>query len=119
MKRSSDPTKAVLGYVKREMEHIKELRRADKELRNAETGRLNAIRDVDMKAVEVLAGNVESTRLALALQSKEVEEKLSTRITFLEGNQAQNQGKSSIWANPILIAILSAALAYAFAVFTK
>lgn len=84
--------KTQLGYLRRESE--------------AESSRINALRDVDTKAVEVaLAGAVkqaevlrvlvDSTATAMATALKQMVDQLVERIAALEKAQYENVGKSS------------------------
>lgn len=123
-----DPSVNVFKLVKADSKRLDDLRCASekkfeeiirvhfdyqKELRKAETERLDAIRGVDMAAVSlasdraitqatVLAKQVTDSAQMLAIQLQAMESKLTDRITSLENSQFQNQGKSSLTSNLII-----------------
>lgn len=117
----SDPSPNVLLFIGNSVKHIEDVLQIGldnieanmkiqfgylKEERMAESNRINALRDVDTKAVEVaLAGAVkqaevlrvlvDSTATAMATALKQMVDQLIERIAALEKAQYENVGKSS------------------------
>jgi hypothetical protein len=134
MSKNPDPSKAALRYTKESIGaikgeigvHFKYLAK----LMKAEAKRIDANRSGDVSAValanerainqaSILAKQVNDSAQMLALQLQAMEGKLTERITALERSQYVDTGKSSIWANPILVGFVSAVAAFLIAKLTK
>ncbi len=130
MTKHVDPTKNVLRLVKKASKRNDDLRAAsqrflDRELYWSEkynsmrieyedrlTQKQSARHDANEETLKILINNVQDNMTASI-------DRLINRVSAIELVQSQNSGKSSIWANPILVGIILAILGYLLARFTK
>jgi hypothetical protein len=111
MKKQADPTKAVMKHVKAAVRRIDDISRLNvkhaRELRKAESSRIDANRTADVNAVSlanerainqatILAKQVTDSAQALAIQLQSMESKLSDRILSLERSQATIAGSKGV-----------------------
>lgn len=96
-RKTPDPTKAVLRFVKDALKNINSRIEANnchaQELREAESKRIDANRAGDLKAIEVKAAQDQTTL-----------RDLSSRVSALELAQSQNTGRSGI-STQLIIAL--------------
>jgi hypothetical protein len=100
--------KRVIEKIDSENGHNSALRKANKEETDAI---LDLIKEGSRADIQSAVTRAE----ALAKQQEE----LVKRISAIGVAQSQNQGKSSIWANPIIVGAILAVLGYLLAKFTK
>jgi hypothetical protein len=112
MPKSPDPTIAVLRYVKDAITNVNGKISTNnchaQELREAESKRIDANRAGDLTALSVKAAQDQLTI-----------KDLSDRVLELERTQSQNVGRSSIWTNPLIVALVSVITGFLIAKYFK